>query len=118
MSALAEAPARDRSDVRDLPGEVGMVERPRSRFLPFDAWHLFLAPLAVVMLLPLVWMVATSLETEQQTLHFPPILWPGIPRFGNYLDVLRDSLAELPPYAQQLSRGYPAIPTWMDPDPS
>ena len=80
-----------RPDPRSLPGEVGMVERPRARFLPFDAWHLFLAPLAVVMLLPLVWMVATSLETEQQTLHFPPVLWPGIPRIGNYVDVLRDS---------------------------
>jgi hypothetical protein len=25
-------------------------------------------------------------------------------------------LAELPPYAHQLSRGYPAIPTVFDPD--
>jgi nicotinate phosphoribosyltransferase len=29
----------------------------------------------------------------------------------------RDALAELPPYAQQLSRGYPAIPTLMEADP-
>jgi nicotinate phosphoribosyltransferase len=28
----------------------------------------------------------------------------------------RDTLAELPPHAQQLSRGYPAIPTLMEPD--
>jgi putative nicotinate phosphoribosyltransferase len=28
----------------------------------------------------------------------------------------RESLAELPPYALQLSRGYPAIPTIFDPD--
>ncbi len=28
----------------------------------------------------------------------------------------RDSLAELPPYARQLSRGYPAIPTVFEPD--
>ena len=28
----------------------------------------------------------------------------------------RESLAELPPYAMQLSRGYPAIPTIFDPD--
>ena len=27
----------------------------------------------------------------------------------------RESLAELPPYALQLSRGYPAIPTIFDP---
>jgi multiple sugar transport system permease protein len=79
------------SDPAELAGETGMVERPRRRFLPFDPWHLFLAPLAAVMLLPLVWMVVTSLETEAQTFHFPPILWPGTPQFGNYADVLRDS---------------------------
>jgi nicotinate phosphoribosyltransferase len=28
----------------------------------------------------------------------------------------RAALAELPPYALQLSRGYPAIPTVFDPD--
>jgi len=28
----------------------------------------------------------------------------------------RESLAELPPYALQMSRGYPAIPTVFDPD--
>jgi nicotinate phosphoribosyltransferase len=30
----------------------------------------------------------------------------------------RSALAELPPYALQLSRGYPAIPTVFDPDGS
>jgi len=68
-----------------------MVERPRRRLLPFDPWHLFLAPLAVVMLLPMVWMVVTSLETEAQTFHFPPILWPGTLRFENYVTVIRES---------------------------
>lgn len=74
-----------------LEGETGMVERPRRRLLPFDPWHLFLAPLAAVMLLPLVWMVSTSLMAEAQTFHFPPILWPGTLRFENYGNVLRDS---------------------------
>jgi multiple sugar transport system permease protein len=68
-----------------------MVERPRRRLLPFDPWHLFLVPLAVVMLLPMVWMVVTSLETEAQTFHFPPILWPGTLRFENYVTVIRES---------------------------
>jgi multiple sugar transport system permease protein len=92
MSAVTEAPvALTRPDPRSLPGETGMVERPRRRFMPFDPWHLFLAPLAVVMLLPLVWMVVTSLETEAQTFHFPPILWPGTLRFENYANVIRQS---------------------------
>jgi multiple sugar transport system permease protein len=92
MSAVTEAPvALTRPDPRSLLGETGMVERPRRRFIPFDPWHLFLAPLAVVMLLPLVWMVVTSLETQAQTFHFPPILWPGTLRFENYANVIRES---------------------------
>lgn len=91
MSTVVQAPVGTRPNPRDLPGETGMVERPRRHLLPFDAWHLFLAPLAAVMLLPLLWMVVTSLETEQQTLRFPPILWPGVPQWRNYLDVLSDS---------------------------
>ena len=90
--APTDAPAgRALLDAESLPGETGMVERRRVRLLPFDPWHLFLAPLAVVMLLPMVWMVVTSLETPAQTLHFPPVLWPGTLRFGNYLTTLGQS---------------------------
>jgi multiple sugar transport system permease protein len=77
--------------IHELAGETGMVERPRRRLLPFDPWHLFLVPLAALMLLPLVWMVVTSLETPSQTLHFPPVLWPGTPQFGNYAEAIRES---------------------------
>jgi multiple sugar transport system permease protein len=91
-SITAPAPPIDeRFDLAQLEGEIGMVERPRRRSLPFDPWHLFLAPLAFVMLLPLVWMVVTSLETPAQTLHFPPILWPGELQFHNYVDAVRQS---------------------------
>jgi multiple sugar transport system permease protein len=93
MSSIA-APAKTAPaplDPRGLAGETGMVEHPRRRFLPFDPWHLFLAPLAAVMLLPLVWMVVTSLETLAQTRHFPPILWPGKLRFGNYAEAIHES---------------------------
>src|SRR6185436_7898192 len=84
MSAAPVIAAPERLDARSLPGETGMVERRRTRLVPFDPWHLFLAPLAVIMLLPMVWMVVTSLETPSQTLRFPPTLWPGTLRFGNY----------------------------------
>ena len=42
-------------DVRSLPGETGMVEAPRRKWLPFSAWHFLLMPVAIVMLVPLVW---------------------------------------------------------------
>src|SRR3954447_3917351 len=87
-TVVAEAP--ERVDLRSLPGETGMVERKR-RLLPFDPWHLFLAPLAAIMLLPMVWMVVTSLESVAQTNHFPPVLWPGTLRFGNYVTTIRQS---------------------------
>jgi multiple sugar transport system permease protein len=70
--------------VATLPGEIGMVEPPRRRWLPFSAWHLLLMPVAVLMLVPFVWVITTSLETLAQTQHFPPILWPGTFRFDNY----------------------------------
>ncbi len=76
-------------DLRTSPGETGMVQPPRHRWLPFSAWHLFLFPLALVMLTPLLWVVATSLETIAQTRHFPPILWPGHFQWRNYSDALQ-----------------------------
>jgi multiple sugar transport system permease protein len=72
------------SDRTDLKGETGMVERPRSKWLPFSPWHFLLMPMAIVMLVPLLWVVMTSLETLAQTQHFPPILWPGSFQWSNY----------------------------------
>ena len=72
------------TDTRSLPGETGMVEAPRRKWLPFSAWHFLLMPVAIVMLVPLVWVVMTSFETLAQTQHFPPILWPGTFQWHNY----------------------------------
>lgn len=83
------ATALERVDPRSLPGEAGMVERRRRRYLPFSPFHLVLFPLAIVMLVPMLWMLVASLETLEQTRHFPPILWPGTLRFENYPDALR-----------------------------
>jgi multiple sugar transport system permease protein len=68
----------------ELDGETGMVEKPRARWWPFSPWHLVLMPVAIVMLVPLLWVVMTSLETLAQTQHFPPILWPGSFQWSNY----------------------------------
>ncbi len=78
-------------DISQLKGETGMVEQRRLRLLPFDPWHLALAPIAMVMLLPFMWMLITSLETPAQTLRFPPTLWPGTLRFGNYTAAIQGS---------------------------
>jgi multiple sugar transport system permease protein len=41
-------------------------------------------PVAAVMLLPLVWMVVLSLETEPQAAQFPPVLFPSSFHISNY----------------------------------
>ncbi len=49
----------------------------RHRFL-FSPWHLVLIPLTIVMLIPLVWMLVTSVETLAETQHYPPVLIPQV----------------------------------------
>jgi len=61
------------------------------RLLPFDPWHLVLAPLALLMVTPLLWMLVTSIETVAEIRHFPPVLIPGGIEWGNYETVLRDA---------------------------
>jgi multiple sugar transport system permease protein len=58
---------------------------PRLR-LPFSPWHLVLIPLAFLLIVPLLWMLITSLETQGETNHFPPILLPAHPQFQNYTE--------------------------------
>jgi multiple sugar transport system permease protein len=85
MTAIGvRAPAIEPPAATPLRGEIGMVERPRRRWLPFSPWHLLLMPVAILMLVPLVWVVMTSFETLAQTQHFPPILWPGSFQWNNY----------------------------------
>ena len=65
-------------------------EREPSRFL-FSPWHLVLIPIAVVMLIPMAWMLVTSLETLNETRHFPPVLLPHTLAPGNYAQVLQQA---------------------------
>jgi multiple sugar transport system permease protein len=67
------------------------AERPRRRWLPFSPWHLVLFPLALIMLLPLVWMIVTSLQTQAESLHFPPVLVPRSLNVDNYPNALRSA---------------------------
>ena len=48
-----------------------------------SAWHLVLVPLALVMLVPLLWMLMTSLSTLAETRRFPPGLPEGL-HWQNY----------------------------------
>lgn len=56
---------------------------PRRRYAP-SWWHLVLAPTALLMALPLLWMLVTSLSTTQETHRFPPSL-PKSLQWHNYV---------------------------------
>ena len=42
--------------------------------LPFSTWHLVLIPVTFILIVPLLWMLITSLETEGEANRFPPVL--------------------------------------------
>jgi multiple sugar transport system permease protein len=75
------------ADAIELPAPA---EGGRRAFL-FSGWHLVLLPIALMMVVPLVWMVVTSLQTLNETRHYPPTLVPSSLRFNNYTEVLRDA---------------------------
>jgi multiple sugar transport system permease protein len=66
-------------------------EPPRGGRFLFSPWHLVLIPIAIVMVIPLVWMVVTSLQTLEETRHYPPTLWPSSLQWSNYPDVLQQA---------------------------
>jgi multiple sugar transport system permease protein len=71
-----------------LPDEE---EPRRRRWFAVSWWHLILLPLAFLMVVPLLWMLITSVETLNETRHFPPILIPNSIRWQNYTQVLQQA---------------------------
>jgi multiple sugar transport system permease protein len=61
----------------------------RRRRLPFSPWHLVLIPATIILIFPFLWLLVTSVETQAEALHFPPLLTPHILKFGNYISALQ-----------------------------
>jgi multiple sugar transport system permease protein len=70
----------------ELTSRVESGSTSRGRWLPFSPWHLVLAPLTFVLIVPMLWMVVTSLQTQGEANRFPPVLLPHDPRIANYAD--------------------------------
>jgi multiple sugar transport system permease protein len=86
---VQQAPAAPRlSDPAGARRPTDLGTRHRRR-LPFSPWHLVLAPTAAVMLLPLVWVVITSIQRPGDALQFPPVLVPHTFHWQNYSDAWR-----------------------------
>ncbi|MEU9746007.1 carbohydrate ABC transporter permease [Streptomyces niveus] len=60
--------------------------------LPLSAWHLLLAPLALVFAVPLVWLVLSSVMSDAEINRFPPALWPSGIDLGGYRYVLGNAM--------------------------
>lgn len=54
----------------------------------FDPWHLVLAPTALLFVLPLVWLLLSSLMSNAEINKFPPAVFPSAPHLDGYLYVL------------------------------
>ncbi len=81
---MSATPALDLAPIRDpSPAKHG-------RFW-FSPWHLVLLPIALVMVVPLAWMIVTSLQTLDETRHYPPTLLPGSAGLSNYSQVLQQA---------------------------
>jgi multiple sugar transport system permease protein len=75
MSATVEAPVAERVEAP--------AEAPRRR-LPFDPWHLALAPATILLALPLAYMAIASFMNNEQLNRFPPTIIPGSLHLDGY----------------------------------
>src|SRR5690349_5369026 len=48
-----------------------------------------LAGVSAVTVVPLLYMVSLSLQTEAETLSGDPVLWPDVPQFVNYVTLFQ-----------------------------
>ncbi|MFI6319817.1 carbohydrate ABC transporter permease [Nonomuraea sp. NPDC050556] len=51
------------------------------------AGYFVLLVVALVAVLPLLYMVSLSLQTQAETMQGTPVLWPATPQFGNYAEI-------------------------------
>src|SRR5262245_9763947 len=52
-------------------------------------WYLALTLMALLFVFPFFWAVSSSLKAVQELFVLPPLLFPTVPRWENYLLVLR-----------------------------
>jgi len=72
-----------------LAGQASAVKVNRPKL---TVWRVFIWAVlvvgAVIMLMPFVWMISSSLKAEQQVFQYPPRLLPDPPMWSNYVEAL------------------------------
>jgi putative chitobiose transport system permease protein len=87
-ASLAEPVVRDAVVDRDRDRDRSRPARPRRR-VETALWYVVLIAIAIVTVLPFVWMLLTSLKGPQDPIFsVPPQFFPAHPTFDNYGKVL------------------------------
>ncbi len=63
---------------------VGKQKRARRRLMRNVCLYAILLAVSAIFLLPLIWMISTSVKTNDETYTWPPILIPSIIKLSNY----------------------------------
>ncbi|MFG2582816.1 carbohydrate ABC transporter permease [Streptomyces malaysiensis] len=94
MTDLSHLPGRATERLRPVGRTTGEpVARPRRRLrLPFNPWHLLLAPLALLFAIPLIWLALSSVMSDAEINRFPPALWPSGIHLDGYRYVLGNAM--------------------------
>jgi multiple sugar transport system permease protein len=90
MTATAVGPTTTGKDT--VPAAEEPAPERRRRRLPFSAWHLLLAPLALLFAVPLIWLLLSSVMSDAEINRFPPALWPSGIDLGGYRYVLGNAM--------------------------
>jgi multiple sugar transport system permease protein len=68
------------------------AKRARKRVRRIDGWRafgwVFLAALTIFSVVPMIWMLLTSIKTQFAALQYPPEWWPHAPTLSNYTRLL------------------------------
>src|SRR5688572_29599627 len=62
--------------------------------------HLALLLICAGFIMPLAWMISTSLKTNMESMQFPPTLVPNPPNWKSYPQVLRHERVDFPLFAR------------------
>jgi ABC-type glycerol-3-phosphate transport system permease component len=76
------------SAIAGIARRGGAGKRPRTRLLGPAAAYLTLILLGIVVLAPFLWMISTSLQTNEGLFQIPPQIVPADPQWNNYSDAL------------------------------
>src|SRR5688572_21615975 len=72
----------------------------RRRWTSVITTHVALVLICAGFILPLAWMISTSLKTSKDAMDFPPKLIPNPPNWKSYPDVLNQPRVDFPLFAR------------------